>query len=119
MENEGFETPPVLDLKIDDDKLIKYIDNFTKKAKEFYEEEKHIPERRETIKRFFFGRQIQDRHYKGLTIDRDLKSYEKPFQDNVLKEGEDILRPLVLSRLPDLLVNPGVESQIPRESAES
>lgn len=118
-EQGGFEAPPTLDLGIDDDKLIRFIDDYSKQATDFYNNEKNIKNRREVIKRFFFGNQLQGRLYKGITQERELKSYEKPYIDNVLKEGEDILRSLVLSRLPDLIVNPGVESQIPRETAES
>jgi hypothetical protein len=118
-EQQGYEAPPILDLDIDDDKLIKFIDNYTKGSKKFYNTDKNIDKRRELIKRYFFGDQIQGRLYNGVSQRRELKSYEKPYVDNVLKEGEDILRPLVLSRLPDIIVNPGVESRVPRETAES
>lgn len=118
-DTQGEQTSPVLDLKIDDSKLINYIDSFTKNANTFYEEEKHLTQRRETLNRYFFGNQVHDNTYEGVSGTRELKSYEKPYVDNVLKEGEDILRPLVLSRLPDLIVNPGVESQMPRETADA
>jgi len=118
-EQAGFESTPVLKLDIDDDKLIKFLDTYSDLSSSFFDKEKNIPERRKLMKRYFFGRQLEGRTYNGVTQQRELKSYEKPYIDNVLKEGEDILRPLVLSRIPDLIVNPGVQSQIPRETADS
>lgn len=118
-QKEGQESSPILNFDIVDSELISYLDKFEDKANKFFNDDKKLDKRREVNRRFFFGNQLQGRHYHGLTIDRKLKSYEKPYIDNVLKEGEDILRPLVLSRLPDLMVNPGTESQIPRESADS
>lgn len=117
-EASGIEAPPALTLDIDDDKLVKFIDAYIKKAKAFYDTEKGIKLKREVNERFFFGRQIDGESYKGLTRESPIKTYEKPYLDNVIKEGEDKLRPLVLSRLPDLIVNPGVDSQIPRETAD-
>jgi len=116
-DKEVQEAVPELNLDIDDSRLNTYIDNFERQALKFYNEEKHIDKRRETIQRFFFGDQVQGRTYQGLTQTRQLKSYEKPYVDNVLKEGEDILRSIVLSRMPDLVVNPGTQSQLPKETA--
>src|SRR3990167_6888462 len=113
--------PPSLDLDVEDDKLVKFIQAYIKKSNTYFKEEKKLDKRREVTKRFYFGRQISidDRSYKGITGERALKTYEKPYLDNVLKEGEDVLRPLVLSRLPDLIVKPGTEgNDVSRQSAE-
>ncbi|HEC66585.1 MAG TPA: hypothetical protein ENI23_15020, partial [bacterium] len=117
-EETGYSAPPLLNLDVSDDKLITFIDAYTKKAKNFYEGVKDIKRKREINERFFFGRQIEDDSYFGITGTTKLKNYDQPYADNVIKEGEDKLRPLVLSRLPDLIVNPGVQSQIPRETAD-
>ena len=121
MEDKRFEpkeaatpAPPALTLDVDDDKLVKFINAYAEKARKFYEKKK-IKQRREINKRFYFGRQIEtdfekkSNTYKGVTGERLLKTYEKPFSDNVIKEGEDALRPMVLSRLPDFIVNSGVQ----------
>lgn len=112
--------PPALTLEIDDKKLVQYIRAYEKASKSFYTEKK-FPEKIKRNERFYFGRQIdpETRTYKGFLSERQLKSYEKPFSDNILKEGEDTLRPLILSRLPDLIVKPGTEGdEVSRQSAE-
>src|SRR3990167_1834563 len=113
MEDKRFDTeesviqaPPALSLDIKDDDLVKYIDVYNDAAKKFYKGKK-IDERRDTNERFYFGRQLEDRTYKGVTYERSLKKYEKPYLDNIIKEGEDTLRPIVLSRLPDFILTGG------------
>jgi hypothetical protein len=117
-EEGSYEATPILSLNVEDDKLIKFIDNFKKNAEKFYDDKKNIKKRREVIKRFYFGKQVQNRQYEGIFGTRKIENYEKEYSDNVLKEGEDILRPLVLSRLPDIIVNPGVDSQMDRSMSE-
>jgi hypothetical protein len=115
------DAPPALSLDVEDGDLVTFITAYMKKAEAYFDGTKKIKTRRETNERFYFGRQIdpETRTYKGLTGTRNLKTYEKPYSDNVLKEGEDILRPMILSRLPDLIVKPGTEgNDISRQSAE-
>ena len=70
--------------------------------------------------RFIFGRQVQDGEYRGVDKVRTIKSYQIPFVDNVIKEGEDTLRPLVLSRTPDFIVKPGVkDNDLSSQTAEA
>lgn len=108
-EATGIDAPPSLNLDIDEEKLVKFIDSYTEQSKDYFNNEKHLKERREKNEKYFFGRQYGD---------KELKTYEKAYLDNVIKEGEDILRPLVLSRLPDLIVNPGTDSQVTGETAD-
>ena len=97
------EGPPSLDLKVDDDKLVEFINHYIEKSKEFYDsDEINLTKRREKNKKYLFSKQLDD---------VPLKSYEKKYIDNVIREGEGILKPLVLSRLPDLIVKSGTDPQ--------
>lgn len=107
-EDKGQEGAPQLNLDLDDKKIAKFIEAYEKKYKDF--ETKHnLTARRETNRKYLFGEQLKKRRF---------KKYEQPGVDNIIKETEDILRPLVLSRLPDIIVNPGADSQVPRETAD-
>lgn len=106
----AFPAPPELSLEVDDKKLVEYIDTYVKRAKK--EIDKHnIKKRREINRRYYFGQQVDpfEHTYRGVDGERAIKSYEKPYVDNVIKEGIDTSRPILLSRLPDLVVSPGTE----------
>lgn len=116
------DAPPALSLEVDNAKLLTFVKKYIKESRTFFKEEKKIDKRRATNERFYFGNQVDpsSRSYKGLVAERTLKTYEKPYSDNVIKEGEDILRPLILSRLPELIIKPGVEGdENSRSSAEA
>jgi len=97
-EETAFESAPPLDLVIDDERLVEFIDTYVKNATSFYNGDKQIDQRRKRNKKYYFGKQLND---------TQLKSYEKAFLDNTIKEGEDVLRPLVLSRMPDIILEKG------------
>src|SRR3972149_5416702 len=111
MAQDARPAPPELDLDIDNAALVQYVAEYERVSVNYFNKEKNLSNRREVNKRFYFGRQLEigTRTYKGVTKNRPLKTYEKPYLDNVIKEGEDILRPLVLSRIPDLIIKPGTE----------
>lgn len=114
--------PPDLSSDVDDKNLVNYIRAYIKKSDAYYKDEIKLYKKRKLNERFYFGHQMdwENRTYKGLTSERVLKSYEKPYSDNVIKEGEDMLRPMLLSRLPDLLVKPGTDgSDQSQQSAEA
>lgn len=93
--------PPALELKIENEKIVAFVKAYIKKAKAFYKDEKKLDERRKRNKKYYFGRQKTDKR---------LNPHGIPYLDNVIKEGEDVLRPLVLSRLPEFVVKPGNKS---------
>lgn len=101
-----FQGPPSLNLDVDDKKLVEYINEYKKFIKKKKEELKY-KDRVETNKRFLYGRQIEDGKYKGVDKQFTLKSYQKPYIDNVIKEGEDQIRALVFSKMPDFIVSQG------------
>ena len=103
------DAPPELNLDIPDDKLVEFIDAYSENSKTL-EEEINLSSRRDILKRFYWGKQIStDRVYQGVVSDFVIPTYQTPIVDNILKEGIDKLRPLVLSRMPEFIVKPGVE----------
>jgi hypothetical protein len=110
-EAQAIIAPPELTPDMDPQKLVEFCLAYIKKAESYFnaEDGKNLKRRRERNKRFIFGRQLEadKRIYRGVAGDRALKTYEKAVIDNVIKEGESTLRPMILSRLPDIIVNPG------------
>lgn len=104
---EGLFSPPLdpLALEIEDSELVKIINKRIKQSRDFYRNEFDLYNRRQTNEIYYFGRQ---------TIEKDkahlMKDYESKFHDNALYEIEATLKPLAMSRLPDLIVTPGNES---------
>ena len=92
-------------LDIEDDELVRIIDKRIKDSRKFYGEGYDLYERRKKNEEYYFGRQIPN-----LEKEKLLKDYESRYQDNVLYEIEATIKPLAMSRLPDLLVTPGNES---------
>lgn len=92
-------------LDIEDDELVRIINKRIKDSRNFYREEYDLYERRKKNEEYYFGRQIPN-----LEKEKLLKDYESRYQDNVLYEIEATIKPLAMSRLPDLLVTPGNDS---------
>ena len=97
-----------LKLQLEDDDLIRVIDERIEKANAFYKD-KDIPARRKKNKEYLFGDQIN--------ID-SLKFYNARYVDNLIYESENTIKPIALSRLPDLLSKPGNESEESKKNAE-
>lgn len=106
--DDGLYTEPTdpIALDIPDEELVKTIDKRIKDSRTFYEEEYDLYERRKKNEKYVFGRQIPDMEKEKL-----LKDYESRYQDNVLYEIEATIKPLAMSRLPDLIVTPGNNSE--------
>jgi len=99
------DAPPELTLDVDDKLLVEFIDAYEQKAKGYFESDDiKLTQRRKRNRKYYFGKQLEDRD--------DIKLYggQKKVLDNVIKEGEDNLRPLVLSRLPDIVITAGTKN---------
>lgn len=105
---EGLVTKPLdpLALDIDDDDLIENFDKQLEASREFYRNQMDLYDRRATNELYYFGRQIIEKDKAHL-----LKDYESKYHDNILYEIESTLKPLAMSRLPDLIVTPGNDSE--------
>lgn len=107
--NEGISTEPTdpLALDIPDEDLVKNVDQRIKNGRNFYKSEKQdLYNRRAKNEMFRFGKQILERER-----NRQLKRYESRYLDNVLYEIELTIKPLAMSRMPDLMVLPGNDSE--------
>lgn len=105
---EGIASPPSdpLELKIEDKELIRIVDQRITDSRDFFDAEYDLYERRKKNEMYRFGRQIRNKEKEKL-----IKDYESKFMDNVLYEIEGTIKPLVMTRLPDLMVIPGNDSE--------
>lgn len=109
----GLPTDP-LSLDIPDEDLVEVVDGRIRAGREFYQSEKYdLYNRRARLEMFRFGRQILEKER-----EKKLKKYESRYLDNVLYEIEATIKPLAMSRLPDLIITPGNESEDAQLMAE-
>jgi len=113
---EGIGTEPAdpLALTIPDEDLCETVDKRIKDSQTFYKGEDYdLYNRRAKLEMYRFGRQILQKER-----EHDLKKYESRYLDNVLYEIEATIKPLAMSRMPDLMVIPGNESEEAKIMAE-
>lgn len=107
---EGLASQPTDPLQlegIDDDDLADIIDDHESEYDDFYESKYDLFERRKKNEIYVFGRQLSI-----LNEDAQImKDYESRYQDNVLYEIEGTIKPLGMTRLPDLMATPGNDSE--------
>lgn len=121
-EKEGVGLPvDPLYLDIDDDDLVKTIDQRLSTSREFFDKKIHLTERRKLNEVFRFGRQLtlENGIYKKTYGDNAMLAYyESRFQDNVIYEIEATKKPLALTKLPDMIVTPGNQTDEAKETAK-
>ena len=98
-----------LKLDLDDSDLIKVIDDRIEQSSTFYEKELDLIKRRERNRAYLEGKQIDE---------DKLKKYHTRYIDNLIYEGENTIKPIALSRLPDLFVKPSQDSEESKETAK-
>lgn len=105
---EGLLTYPLdpLQLEIEDDELWRIIDQRIDASHTYYEEKYDLFERRKRNELHYFGRHVAQKEKDHL-----LKDWESKFQDNVLYEIGGTIKPLAMSRVPDLMVTPAYERE--------
>lgn len=91
-----------LKLDIPDEELIKIINQRIEDSDTFFEQRYNLKERRKRNEMYLFGRQLMD----GDNT-KERKEYETKSSYNILYEIEASLKPLAMSKLPDILVTPG------------
>jgi hypothetical protein len=95
-----------LSLSIPDDELVDIIDDYEDGYDSFYKEKYDLFNRRKKNEVYYFGRQLIQ-----AETEKSMKSYESRYQDNVLYEIMGTIKPLGMSRVPDLMATPGNDSQ--------
>lgn len=103
-----------LELKIEDSELLKISKARRSASNTFFEDKYNLSDRRKKNERYLFGRQVMDREKRG-----ELKDYETRSADNALYEIEASLKPLAMSKLPDIIVTPGGDDPKKQESADN
>ena len=89
-----------LNLDIPDNELIFNINQKIDASQKFYDK-KEIPARRKRNREYLFGNQLRT---------DQLKYYNAQYVDNIIYEAEGTIKPISLSRLPDLLAKAGDEA---------
>lgn len=107
-QEEILEQQAPLTLKAEDDELVKIVDQRTNASKEFYSKIS-LKERQDRNYNFLFAR--KDGEYSNV-----LKA--RVYNDNVLYEIEASLKPLAMSKDPDILVYPGAQGETEKKTAE-
>src|SRR5258706_5521453 len=103
-----------LSLDIEDSELYRIIDKRIKDSKKFINAQYDLDARRKKNEMYLFGREIKEKEDR-----RELKDYEARVNDNVIYEIESSIKPLAMSRLPDLIIVPGDETSDKEKSAEA
>lgn len=98
-----------LTLDIDDDQFILTANDLISKSRNFYKKNYDLDNRRKRNKKYLFGRQIKD---------LKLKPYNAKFSYNVIYEAMSYLKPIALSKMPDLMVKPGTDSPESKQTSE-
>jgi hypothetical protein len=102
-----------LTLELKDTDVVKTVDQWHKDSRKFFKDKYNLYERRQKMETIVFGRQISDKER-----NKELRPYESRFLDNVIYEIEASLKPLAMSKLPDMIVTPGNDSNESRKTAE-
>lgn len=100
-----------LSIDLDDDKLASYLKNRIEKAQEYFEKEGVYQRQDENLKALL-----------GKRTDGDFSEYKEhqsKFSDNAIYEGEATIKPILLSRFPDIVVTPGSEDPESKKIAET
>lgn len=104
-ETEGIvEVRDPLSLDIKDDTLVDTIDKYIKDSRSWFSTNRNLYERRKRNLTYYLGAQIQEMEKEGK-----FKEHEARYSDNIVWEGEATLKPIALSRIPDLIITTDAE----------
>lgn len=97
-----------LHLDLDDEHLVAAIDSRIQASQDYYSS-MGLYERQQKIFQYLKGEQIDE---------RVMDDYSLPYMENILFEANMRNKPIALSRLPDLQVEPGSPSEESKENAQ-
>jgi hypothetical protein len=101
-----------LKLDLDDETFVEVMDDLIEKSRNHFKEQGLI-DRRKKNEEYYLGKQIAN-----AEKNRELKKYNARYSDNVIFEAAGTLKAVAISRVPDLLVKPGNETEESRIVAE-
>ena len=102
-----------LALNITDEELADIVKERINASEDFFEAKYNLRKRRTKNENYLFGRQIDLLEKAGK-----LKGYETRSNDNVIYEIEASLKPLAMSKLPDIIVTKGGEGNDREQAAK-
>ena len=111
--DEIIERADPIALSIPDSELKEFAKKRREASMKFFEDKYNLTKRREKNETYLFGRQVE-----SLESGGKLKDYETRSADNALYEIEASLKPLAMSRLPDIIVTPGSEDIEKQKTAD-
>lgn len=98
-----------LKLDISDGALVKVIDKRIEDSKTWYKNNRNLYERQNNNEKYYLGKQINE---------SNLKDYNCRYSDNLIYSGMATIKPIALSRLPDLIVSPGNNTDESKEQSK-
>lgn len=101
-----------LNLDLDDKKFVTVVDKLIDDSRKFFAD-KGVYSRREKNLQYYLGQQIKD-----LENKKEFKEYNAKYIDNIIYESEATLKPIALSRVPELIVTPGSNSEESKATAK-
>jgi len=101
-----------LKLDLDDKTFVEVMDSLMEQSRKHFKN-LGLKERRQRNEDYYLGKQIENQEKA-----RELRKYNARYLDNVIFEAEGTLKAVAVSRVPDLIVKPGNESDESRKVAE-
>lgn len=97
-----------LTLDLPEQTFIQVIDKRIRESETWFNSKKDLKTRRERNKDYLFGRQLPR-----------LKTHQSKYVDNIIWQAENTIKPIALSRLPDLTVKPGNDTDESKQNAKN
>jgi hypothetical protein len=97
-----------LTLDLPEETFIQVINTRINESQRWFEANKDLKTRRARNKDYLFGRQLPR-----------LKSHQSKYVDNIIWQAESTIKPIALSRLPDLTVKPGNDTEESKKNAKN
>lgn len=109
---EVIESNP-LKLNLPDNVFVNTLDKKIEESRRWFASKKDLYKRREKNLEYYLGQQIANLEKKN-----EIADHKSRYLDNLIWEGEGTLKPVALSRVPDLIAKPGNKSEESKETAE-
>ncbi len=101
-----------LKLDLDDSNFVEVMDSLIDKSRTYFDG-LQLKERRKRNEDYYLGKQIE-----LAEKNKEFKKYNARYLDNVIFEAEGTLKAVAVSRVPEMIVKPGNDSEESRKVAE-
>lgn len=111
LEDITLEADP-LKLELDDKKFVEVFDDLIQQSDDYFQSIE-LTKRRKRNEDYYLGRTIDN-----AEKNNEYKKYNARYQDNVIFEAEGTLKAVAVSRVPEMIVKPGNDTDESRKIAE-